>query len=327
MSTQRSRIVLAVVTALFVLAPLTGQAITPYSQDFETLIQTDTSALANDGWIVYGNVYDPAMNYLYGYGTFPAPNDGFAFCQIDLLQGGVEQGLQQLVVFSDYNNADHANSNWVESNTFQEQPIEAGDVGQTWKFSFDAKLGNIEGTSTALAFIKTIDPANGWATTNFVTVDMTSIPVEWYRYEISLFIDAGLEGQLIQFGFSNTATLYLGSGIFYDNVVWEQDDSGSAVPEASAIAGAKLGQNYPNPFNPFTRIDFSLEKAGNVNLTIFDLAGRKVRTLQSGALAAGDHHVTWNGLTDSGVRAASGRYNYVLTTGSGSTARSMVLVK
>jgi hypothetical protein len=132
----------------------------PYAQDFEALDQANTDALANDGWLVFGNVFAPDGAYLYGYGPFPAPNDGFAFCAIAAGEGGPDQGDQQLVVFSDYNNTDHADGNLIESNVFQEQIIEAGDLGQTWMFTFDAKLGNIEGGSTALAFIKTIDSGN-----------------------------------------------------------------------------------------------------------------------------------------------------------------------
>ncbi len=328
MFSPRSRLLLAVATAVLCLVPLTGQAqVTSYQQDFENLIQTDSAALGDDGWLVYGGVYDAVGNWLYGYGSFPAPNHEFAFSQIDILQGGVDQGLQQLVVFSDYNNTDHALGNIIESNVFQEQTIAAENIGEVWKFSFDAKLGNIEGASEAKAFIKTIDPSNGFAMTNFVFVDMTTIPVEWNRYEMSLSLaDPQLAGQWIQFGFLNTATMYEGSGIFYDNVQWEIDPL-AAVPDASVIAGAQLGQNYPNPFNPSTRIDFALENAGNVNLTIYDVAGRKVRTLENGSFGAGDHHVTWNGLTDAGLPAASGRYQYVLTTETGQTARSMILLK
>ena len=46
-----------------------------YEQDFESLDRTDTDALSDDNWIVFGNVFDgTTMDYLYGYGAFPAPN-------------------------------------------------------------------------------------------------------------------------------------------------------------------------------------------------------------------------------------------------------------
>jgi len=310
------------------LAPAASHAdLSPYSQDFELLVQTDTAALTNDGWVVYGNVFAPGGAYLYGYGPFGAPNDGAAFCQIDLLQGGPEQGLQQLVVFSDYNNGDHANGNIIESNVFHERTIEAADVGYTYTFAFDAKLGNLVGSSTAVAFIKTIDPAAGFATTNFISVDMTSTPVEWTGYSLSIDVTAILEGKLLQFGFANTATLYESSGVFYDNIDFSQTGDLSSVPDELPAVGATLSQNYPNPFNPSTRIDFNLEKAGNVDVSVFDLAGRKITTLHSGGLDAGPHHVTWTGRSADGAPVATGHYRYVLTTPAGRVSRGMVLLK
>ncbi len=181
----------------------------------------------------------------------------------------------------------------------------------------------------AFAYIKTIDPNNGFATTNYVFVDLTATPIEWADYSLSLAIDVGLiEGaqpQFFQIGFSNTATLYEASANFYDNVVLEIDTV-SDVPN-TLLSGSALGQNYPNPFNPSTRIDFSLEKAGSVELSVYDVAGRKVASLEQGNLDAGNHHVVWNGKTDAGDPAPTGRYNYVLRTAAGQTARSMILLK
>ena len=315
--------VLTAVLCLIVAIPASA-ALSLYTQNYEALVQSDVNALANDGWIVFGNVFDASGNYLYGYGTFPAPNDGFAFCQIDVNQGGEEQGAQQMVVFSDYNNGDHAAGNLIESNVFQERTIEASDVGTVWSFAFQAKKGNIAGASTALAFIKTLDPANGWATTNYIPVDMTSIPDTWGGYELTLEITSGLVGQLFQFGFSNTATGYEGSGIFYDNIVFQPIATTTDVPGAGA---ALLSQNFPNPFNPSTRIDFSLERDTRVDLAVFDLAGRRVASLSQGVLSAGEHHVIWDGRTDLGGSAPAGQYRYVLATPTVRTSRSMILLK
>ena len=326
MRTKRSAFFLAV-AALVCLVPMTALAlVSPYNQNFETLSPVSPTALSNDGWLVYGNVFTPAGDYLYGYGAFPAPNDGSGFCQIDGGQGGIEQGDQQLVIYSDYNNADHASGNYIEANTFQEMTVDASNVGTAWKFNFDAKRGNIEALSTAMAFIKTLDPSNGYATTNFISVDMTTIPDTWSSYSLSISIDPSLSGQILQIGFSNMATLYQSSGIFYDNINFIEDDL-SAAPDASVLASARLGQNYPNPFNPSTRIEFSIEEPGSVDLAVYDLAGRKVATLEQGTFAAGNYHVNWNGTTDSGLPAATGQYSYVLKTANGMVARSMVLLK
>ena len=66
--------------------------------------------------------------------------------------------------------------------------------------------------------------------THFETVDTTAIPTTWDTYSINLPIDASLNGQIIQFGFSNTATDYNPSGVVYDNV------NIAAIPEPATAA-------------------------------------------------------------------------------------------
>ena len=193
--------------------------------------------MGNDGWLVFANVFGPDWGYWYGYGPFPAPNDGFGFCAIADGEGNGAQGVQQLVVFSDYNNADHGNGAFIESNTFQEQIIGPGDVTETWVFEFQAKMGNLELGSTALAFIKTLDPNAGWATTNFITVDMTATPAQWTDYSITIDIDPTLDGQILQIGFQNVATNYEGSGVFYDNV--NLTIGGPVATEEMSFGGVK----------------------------------------------------------------------------------------
>ena len=117
---------------------------TEYTQDFESLDQSSPTALSGDGWIVFGNVFEAdGTTFLYGYGPDPAPNNTGAFSGIALGQGGLDQGEQQLVIISDYNNADQATGRRIEANTFRERTITASDVGNTIVFSFDAKRGNI----------------------------------------------------------------------------------------------------------------------------------------------------------------------------------------
>lgn len=213
-------IALAAVAALVCLVASTAFAQTPYTQDFEGLLQVD-GQLAGDGWLVFGNIFDPAGNYLWGHGPWPAPNNIGNWCDIVNGEGGPDQELQQIVMYSDYGNGDHANGNLIESNLFQEQTVPAGASG-IWYFTFDAKMGNLGGASTALAFIKTLDPNAGWAMTNFITADMTYIPGTWGHYMLSIDV-TGLDGQILQFGFASTASNYEPCGVFYDNVAFTTD--------------------------------------------------------------------------------------------------------
>lgn len=320
--TLRAATVLA--AGLVLLAPSTSQAaLSAYSQNFETLIQSDPAALANSGWLVFGNVFTPAHVFIYGYGAFTAPNGGAAFSAIDAGQGGPAQGAQQLSVYSDYNNLDHANGNLIEANVYQEQTISAADVGSIWTFQFDAKLGNLVSPSTALAFIKTINPNAGFAQTNFFTVNTTALPTTWATYSTTITIDGGLVGQLMQFGFSNTASLYAGSGVFYDNLSWLKTGTTDAVggPRPNAI---ELRAGAPNPFVSSTRVEYALPEAGDVDISVYDITGRRVATLFHGTAEAGLHVVTWNGRSPDGRTVPTGVYQCVLQTSKHRQSRNLV---
>lgn len=70
----------------------------------------------------------------------------------------------------------------------------------------------------------------------------------------------------------------------------------------------RLDHARPNPFNPLTTVAFSLAAECHASIRVFDCAGRVVRTLVDAELEAGPHTVTWDGTTDTGIRAASGVY-------------------
>jgi len=88
-----------------------------------------------------------------------------------------------------------------------------------------------------------------------------------------------------------------------------------------------LYPNYPNPFNPETRIHFQLVEHSNVQLVIYDVLGRKVRTLVSDRLDAGDHVINWDGLNDEGINVASGMYVYRIKASDFTAHRKMLLVR
>ncbi|MEZ6318835.1 MAG: hypothetical protein R3B49_08800 [Phycisphaerales bacterium] len=210
---------LAAVGASIATAGLAMGEITAYSQDFEGLNAASTTALSGDGWNAYINVWNDAAKTSYAYGYFygGAPNTAGVISDVAGGQGGIDQGAQQLSIYSDYGNVDHGNGLYIETNVYREVSITAANVGQTWTFAFDYKMGNIEGESTAEAFIKTLDPNNGYATTNYLTV-VTGTVDTWQTGSIMLPIDAGMVGQVFQIGFADTATNYEGAGVYYDNI-------------------------------------------------------------------------------------------------------------
>jgi hypothetical protein len=98
------------------------------------------------------------------------------------------------------------------------------------------------------------------------------------------------------------------------------------LPE-HAITGFSLKQNYPNPFNLSTKIEFTLPKSGYVNLDIYDVLGRKVRSLVSEYLPSGQKSVLWDGKNDSGKEVATGIYFYQLRTNDFTETKKLVLLK
>ena len=93
------------------------------------------------------------------------------------------------------------------------------------------------------------------------------------------------------------------------------------------IVHTELFDPSPNPFNPSTELKFTLAAAGDVELVIYDLRGRKVKTLMHDDLESGEHTATWMGQDDAGARVASGMYLARLSTDTKIFQKRMVLLK
>jgi len=114
--------------------------------------------------------------------------------------------------------------------------------------------------------------------------------------------------------------------------------SGEGSEQGHMLSGAStlpkvfsLLQNYPNPFNPTTTITFDvpgeLGEEKQVKLTIYNIRGRKVRTLVDSEFEPGSHRVVWDGRNDRGQQVTSGVYLYTLRSEAKTYTRKMVMVK
>ncbi len=88
-----------------------------------------------------------------------------------------------------------------------------------------------------------------------------------------------------------------------------------------------LSSIYPNPFNSKCHIGFSVHCPDKVKITVYDTAGRRVRSLINRSLDAGRHRIEWDGRNYNGKKAASGTYIIRLTQGEMADSRSITLVK
>jgi len=104
----------------------------------------------------------------------------------------------------------------------------------------------------------------------------------------------------------------------------------SAPPQDApgAARGVVLGQARPNPFNPSTTVRYSLPGPMPVELSVYDLAGRRVaRLVQREQDGPAWHEVEWDGVDDAGHAVASGVYLFRLNTPTFSQVRKVALVK
>jgi hypothetical protein len=92
-------------------------------------------------------------------------------------------------------------------------------------------------------------------------------------------------------------------------------------------ASFSLQQNYPNPFNPSTWIEYQIPSTQRVLVAVYDLLGRRVKTLVDGVQALGSYRIQWDGSDDAGRQVASGVYLYQLRTANFVQTNKMVLLK
>ena len=88
-----------------------------------------------------------------------------------------------------------------------------------------------------------------------------------------------------------------------------------------------LHQNYPNPFNPITTLQYDLPENGLVNVTVYDMLGRQVKTLINQTQEAGYKSVIWNATNDYGKPVSAGVYLYQIQAGEYISTKKMVLLK
>ena len=88
-----------------------------------------------------------------------------------------------------------------------------------------------------------------------------------------------------------------------------------------------IHQNYPNPFNPVTTLRYDLPENGHINITVYDMLGREVKTLINRTQDAGYKSVIWDATNDYGKPVSAGIYLYQIQAGEYMQTKKMVLLK
>lgn len=105
------------------------------------------------------------------------------------------------------------------------------------------------------------------------------------------------------------------------------DNDNHNAPEVPVPYG--LHQNFPNPFNPSTEISFTLDYNSTVSLAVYNLKGKRVRTLLTNkpVIESQRYYQVWDGEDDQGISCGTGIYISRLETGRETFSRKMILVK
>jgi len=120
---------------------------------------------------------------------------------------------------------------------------------------------------------------------------------------------------------------YLGPLSIEDIYVFNPNDGLYSNNDNIIPKDYSVNQNYPNPFNPVTRFRYDLPEDALVNITIYDMMGRVVKTLINDQQTAGYKSLHWNATNDAGSPVSAGIYLYMIQAGDFRQTKKMILLK
>jgi hypothetical protein len=187
----------------------------------------------------------------------------------------------------------------------------------------------------ATDFVDVAGTFNGWDgsstvasdfdgdTTYSVTVPLMPYTTEYFKFRIN----GSWNDATAEFPYGAPARELVVPAAATEFFYWYNNDTLQTAIDGIPKEFA-LHQNYPNPFNPTTTINFDLPEAADVKLVIYDITGRKVRTLVNDmSVAAGYKKIVWNGRDDFGNGVSTGMYIYRLTAGDFVDVKKMTFLK
>ena len=158
---------------------------------------------------------------------------------------------------------------------------------------------------------------NGWYQTHIInTDDFSAFVIDSFR--VSRAGDFDNDGKDEIYGRNN---------VNLRREIWGDASTTTSSVYEAIPSKYTLNQNYPNPFNPNTYINYQVQLSGDVELSIFDIKGRKIRKLVNEQKPVGDYQIKWDGTNDSGAPLSSGQYFYQLKVGDFTSTKKMVLLK
>jgi len=202
--------------------------------------------------------------------------------------------------------------------TFQVSTTTDETIPFTWEPSFDPD------NDVTYKLTVTLDYFGNVYTSEYENITDTTTGISAYEYAV-LMTNLGLPRWNVEYvveASDEEFTIASEQGEFVLENISLSIDEGAQVPEAFS-----LHQNYPNPFNPVTSLRYDLPEDGLVNITVYDMIGRIVKTLVHSSQTAGYKSVNWDATNDRNEPVSAGLYLYTIESGKFSQTRKMVLLK
>ena len=155
-----------------------------------------------------------------------------------------------------------------------------------------------------------------------VNVSGDSIPASYNTYLTAEHVNFEYRGQ------SNALHAVIIPGRSVVTLVGDTDGPVADIEEKNNVPEQyKLAQNYPNPFNPTTTIHFSIPIASDVSITVYNILGQQVKTLNDRKMPSGNYKVVWDGTSETGLSVSSGMYFYKMKAGDFIDIKKCLLIR
>jgi len=199
--------------------------------------------------------------------------------------------------------------------------LEIGDTWDTWSggpatalvvdtMSISIPLGTYFSYKVEIRLQADPGSINGY---NWISYDIGRVKWEYFDesyHLVDFFIFGGSPFNMLQVG-----------------NWWCYESCSTGIENNTILQFTDNLKNYPNPFNPETTISYRLAEDSDVEISVYNVKGQKVRTLVNDIFSAGQHSVVWTGDNDLGQKVSSGIYFYKFTTGDYTTTKKMILMK
>lgn len=213
-----------------------------------------------------------------------------------------------------------------DSGMFQTVPAQAESTYKlevyTLNTCWESPLGP-DNDNFVLAQLVFRSPTQILATKDTVVADNTSPLGTWTKHTLVATAPAGTESLDVYFLFISPSQM--GGAIWLDDVLLRTAPQAGVGDQMQGRVS--LSQNSPNPFSGLTRIDFEIPESKRVQLSIYDVEGKLVRTLLDDLVTERYKEVFWDGKDTNGKQVSEGIYFYRLSTDNSVATRKMVLIR